>query len=93
MDTTENTLKDQKGCTIYSLDELKKGQKAIVRSIQASGELGRRLRDMGLLPGVALTVSGRAPLGCPICVNLEGYALSLRCTEANAVLVEKYSVA
>jgi len=91
MGPTSSILKDGKKCNTYSLNELKKGQKAIVRFIQAQGELGRRLRDMGLLPGVELTISGCAPLGDPICVSLDGYALSLRCTEADTVLVEKCS--
>lgn len=80
-----------KTCATCSLNELQKGQKVIVRQIKAKGELGRRLRDMGLLPGVELTVAGRAPLGDPISINLDGYALSLRCNEADMVFVEKCS--
>lgn len=72
-----------------ALLELHKGQRGRVHSIHATGELGRRLRDMGLLPGVELTVTGRAPLGCPLSVSLDGYDLSLRCEEARQVWVDR----
>lgn len=77
-----------KGAAGMSLLDLAVGQSALVSAIRAHGELGRRLRDMGLLPGVRLTVNGRAPLGCPMSISLEGYDLSLRCQEAGQVLVE-----
>lgn len=73
----------------FSLNELGKGQKVTIRKIKADGELGRRLRDMGLLSGVEVVIAGRAPLGDPICINCDGYALSLRCSEASTVFVEK----
>lgn len=72
-----------------ALLDLCRGQRARVHSIHATGELGRRLRDMGLLPGVELTVTGRAPLGCPLSISLDGYDLSLRCEEAKLVWVDR----
>lgn len=79
------------GCEVRheALLDLSKGQSARVHSIHAVGELGRRLRDMGLLPGVELTVTGRAPLGCPLSISLDGYDLSLRCEEAKHVWVDR----
>lgn len=71
-----------------ALLDLSRGQRARVHSIHAPGELGRRLRDMGLLPGVELMVTGRAPLGCPLSISLDGYDLSLRCEEAKHVWVD-----
>lgn len=76
-----------------SLSDLALGQNAQVRDISARGELGRRLRDMGLLPGVMVAVSARAPLGDPIAVELDGCTLSLRCAEAAQVLVSDVQVA
>ena len=35
----------------FSLRLMKEGQKARILHVQASGELGRRIRDMGLVPG------------------------------------------
>ena len=73
---------------LCALGALERGQRAMVRRVCAHGELGRRLRDMGLLPGVYITMGGRAPLGDPLAVSLDGYDLSLRGSEAAQVLVE-----
>lgn len=70
-----------------ALSELALGQSAQVCDIRARGELGRRLRDMGLLPGVRVALSSRAPLGDPIAIELDGCTLSLRCAEAAQVYV------
>lgn len=71
-----------------TLAQLVLGQTALVRDIRAQGELGRRLRDMGLLAGAVVSVASRAPLGDPIAVDMEGCTLSLRCAEAAQVIVE-----
>ena len=70
-----------------SLAELKKGQKAIVRSF-TSNSVGTRLIEMGCLPGETISLSKTAPLGCPLAVTIAGYELSLRREEAAAVLIE-----
>jgi ferrous iron transport protein A len=70
-----------------SLAELKKGQKAIVRSF-TNVSLSTRLIEMGCLPGEVITLSRTAPFGCPLAVNIAGYELSLRKEEAASVLIE-----
>jgi ferrous iron transport protein A len=59
----------------------------IVR-IGATGPLKRRLMDMGILPGEAVTVEKVAPLGDPIEVSVKSYHLSLRKGEAERIDVE-----
>lgn len=71
-----------------SLRELALGQKAIVSAVEADGELGRRIRDMGLMPGAELEVVGRAPLKDPVALRLQGFTLSLRNNEANYIMVK-----
>jgi len=70
------------------LRTLKVNQKAVVRKVKATGELGRRIRDMGLLPGVILQVIGRAPLKDPVALRLKGFTLTLRNNEADYIEVE-----
>ncbi len=60
----------------------------IIHSIQASGELGRRIRDMGLVPGTHIQVIGRAPLKDPVALRLHDFTLTLRNNEADLILVE-----
>lgn len=62
---------------------LQVGQRARVESINVDGELGRRIRDMGLTLGVELEVLGRAPLRDPIALRLNGFTLTLRNSEAD----------
>lgn len=69
--------------------ELKVGEKATVVAITAIGELGRRIRDMGLVPGAELEVVGRAPLMDPVALRLTGFTLSLRNNEADYIAVER----
>ncbi|MBQ4133112.1 MAG: ferrous iron transport protein A [Desulfovibrionaceae bacterium] len=70
------------------LRSLKVGQRAEVVSVDAAGEMGRRIRDMGLVPGCQLEVIGRAPLRDPVALRLNGFTLTLRNNEADHILVE-----
>ena len=72
---------------MLSLRNLEVGQKARVVAVHADGELGRRIRDMGLHPGIDVEIMGRAPLRDPVAVRLPGFTLSLRNNEADHVFV------
>ncbi|MFD1902113.1 ferrous iron transport protein A [Enterococcus termitis] len=72
-----------------SLDQLAVGEKARVIGIHGQGAIKRRLMDMGLTKGVDLLIRKMAPLGDPIEINLRGYELTLRKSEAELVLVQK----
>lgn len=73
---------------LVSLRAIKKGQKVRIVRVQAYGELGRRIRDMGLVPGTEVEVVGRAPLRDPVALRLPGFTLSLRNNEADYIIVE-----
>lgn len=70
-----------------SLRELHVGEKAFIEKVGVSGELGRRIRDMGLIPGTRVTVVGRAPLRDPVALRLEGVTITLRNKEADYITV------
>ena len=57
--------------------------------VVGADEITARLFEMGLTPGVFVTMLGCAPLGDPIELELRGYRLSLRKTEAARVEVEQ----
>jgi len=73
--------------TIQTLREIQKGDVVCITAVTAPGELGQRLRDMGLVPGTKVEVLGRAPLGDPMSIRLLAFTLSLRQSEAEHVLV------
>ena len=72
-----------------SLAELPIGGRGCVAEIHGDDEISLRLMEMGLVPGTTLRVVGVAPLGDPIEIELRGYRLSLRRTEAGRVHVTK----
>jgi ferrous iron transport protein A len=67
---------------------MKPKQSGIISAISAVGELGRRIRDMGLVPGTRITIQGRAPLYDPVALRLMGFTLTLRNSEADYIEVE-----
>lgn len=74
--------------TIVNLRTMQVDQRGIIRSIAANGELGRRIRDMGLVPGTEVSIVGRAPLQDPVALRLKGFTLTLRNSEADFITVE-----
>ncbi|MGD9503607.1 MAG: ferrous iron transport protein A [Syntrophobacteraceae bacterium] len=63
------------------------GQKGVITKVKASGELGRRIRDMGLTPGAIIHVQGRAPLKDPVAIKVQSFVLTLRNNEADFIHV------
>ena len=70
------------------LRQMKDNQSGIIRTVKASGEMGRRLRDMGLVPGTAIQIKGRAPLKDPVALRVMGFTLTLRNNEADWIEVD-----
>jgi ferrous iron transport protein A len=66
----------------------KKKQNGTIVAVKANGELGRRIRDMGIVPGAEITIQGRAPLKDPVAIRLMGFTLTLRNSEADFIDVE-----
>lgn len=71
-----------------NLRQMKKNQSGRICTVNADGEMGRRIRDMGLVPGREFTVKGRAPLYDPVALRLNGFTLTLRNKEADYIQVE-----
>lgn len=72
-----------------TLNELKAGESAVIRSVKGEGTLRLRLLDMGLIPRTEVKLQKVAPLGDPIEINIRGYELTLRIAEAMNIVVEK----
>jgi Fe2+ transport system protein FeoA len=74
--------------SVKKLGELKKGDKGKIVKISGSGNVHKRLMDMGLISGSEIEMQGVAPLGDPIEIKVKGYNLSLRKEEAASINVE-----
>ncbi|HEU19211.1 MAG TPA: ferrous iron transport protein A [Deltaproteobacteria bacterium] len=71
-----------------SMRRMKENQSGVITEINIGGALGRRIRDMGLVPGTEVTVLGRAPLYDPVALRVRGFTLTLRNSEADYLEVE-----
>ncbi|MHC1742905.1 MAG: ferrous iron transport protein A [Syntrophobacteraceae bacterium] len=70
-----------------NLRQMQPGQKGLIARVNAQGELGRRIRDMGLVPGTFIHVQGRAPLKDPVAIRTRNFTLTLRNNEADFIEV------
>jgi len=70
------------------LSQLPVGARAAIRSFPGQGPAFLRLREMGVLPGTTITLLRTAPLGDPLEVQVRGYSLTLRKSEAEHMVVE-----
>ena len=73
---------------VVLLRYMSSGQKGTISSVKANGELGRRIRDMGLVPGTPILIQGRAPLKDPVAIRVRDFTLTLRNKEADLIEVE-----
>ena len=68
--------------------QMSDNQNGIIRKVSATGNMGRRIREMGLVPDTPIQIRGRAPLKDPVAVKIRDYVLTLRNNEASNILVE-----
>lgn len=73
---------------VIKMREMLDNQKGVVIKITTSGEMGRRIREMGLVPHTPIQIQGRAPLKDPVAVKIRDYTLTLRNSEADHILVQ-----
>lgn len=71
-----------------TLRQAKIGDTVTVVKLHGEGAVKRRIMDMGITRGVAVTVRKVAPLGDPVEVTVRGYELSLRKADAEMIEVE-----
>ena len=68
--------------------EMSNNQEGIIKKVSATGDMGRRIREMGMVPETSIQIQGRAPLKDPVAVKLRDFVLTLRNNEANSIFVE-----
>lgn len=68
-----------------TLDKLKIGSSAVIKTVGGEGSLRLRLLDMGLIPHTKVTMQKVAPMGDPIEIMVRGYELTLRIDDAKNI--------
>ena len=71
-----------------TLKEAKCGETVSVAKLTGAGALKRRIMDMGITKGTQIYVRKVAPLGDPVEINVRGYELSIRKSEAENICLE-----
>ena len=72
-----------------TLKDLEIGKTAVVTVVGGEGALRQHFLDMGVIPGVSVTVVKLAPMGDPMELLLRGYSLTLRKEDARSITVEE----
>ncbi len=72
-----------------SLWQLAPGHQAWVGELSAQGELRRRLRDLGFVPGAQVECLGRSPLGDPAAYRVRGAVVALRRRDAQRIALRR----
>ena len=70
-----------------TLKQVKCGETVSVVKLTGEGALKRRIMDMGITKGTEIYVRKVAPVGDPVEVNVRGYELSIRKSEAENIQV------
>lgn len=73
---------------VIRMREMWDNQEGIIRRVAAAGDMGRRIREMGIVPNTLIQIQGRAPLKDPVAVKLRDFVLTLRNNEADSIFVE-----
>jgi len=71
-----------------NMRQMNDNQAGTIAAIKVAGDLGRRIRDMGLVPGTEIKIQGRAPLYDPVALRVRGATLTMRNNEADSIEVE-----
>lgn len=72
-----------------TLDELRIGGSAVIKTVNGEGALRLRLLDMGLIPRTRVSMIKIAPMGDPMEILVRGYELTLRREDAAKIEVEE----
>ncbi len=72
-----------------TLRDIEIGKTATIKKIHVTGALKRRFMDMGITKGAEVYLRKEAPLGDPIEINILGYELAIRKSDAEFIEVEE----
>lgn len=74
-----------------TLNSLRLGQTAYVKTLRSNGMVRRRLADLGFVPGTEVSAELAGPTGDPVAYRVKGTQIALRPREADAVEIEPTS--
>ena len=72
-----------------TLKNLEIGKSAVISKVGGTGALRQHFLDMGMIPGVKVTMMKHAPMGDPLEIRVFNYELTLRKEEAAQIEIEE----
>ena len=75
--------------TVMTLKDLKPGMSAVIEKVGGEGALRQHFLDMGVIPGVEITLIKYAPMGDPMELMIHGYELTLRLADAEQIEISE----
>jgi len=88
--TMQSSFKKERVATRpRNLAELKRGESAVLASIDLDDHEARRLMELGFLPGHSVTAAQAAPGGDPRVFQVDGSEVALRRETARHLLLRK----
>lgn len=74
---------------VMNLAEMKRGESGVILSLECKGDLFKRLRALGIEPGVELKVLEKSLGSSNIQIESKGVKFALRLDEAKTIEVKK----
>ena len=71
----------------HTLDQLQRGETAVVTQLASTGLNRRRMMDLGILPGTRIEIEMKSPLGDPVAYRVRGAVIALRREQAREILI------
>ncbi|CAK0760758.1 ferrous iron transport protein A [Azospirillaceae bacterium] len=79
------------GERLMCVSEMRPGDKArVVGFEKGQRDYRQKLLSMGMTPGTEFSLTRVAPLGDPVEINVRGFSMSLRKSEADTLKVERF---
>jgi ferrous iron transport protein A len=72
-----------------TLLDLRRGERGVLGELDLPEGIGRRLMELGFLPGGSVRAGRSAPGGCPRVFEVDGAEVALRCEIAGKIRLEK----
>jgi ferrous iron transport protein A len=70
------------------LSSLKIGESAFIESFNDEF-ISLKLMEMGCMPGERIVLERIAPLGDPLIINISGYLMTMRKSEADTIIISR----
>lgn len=73
---------------IRNLSQIEPGQLAVVKHLNTTGSMRKRLLDLGLTEQTEIRCLGRSPLGDPSAYLIRGAVIAIRSRDSRNIIVE-----